>query len=160
MDYATYLVHHGIKGQKWGIRRYQNPDGTLTAAGRKRYYNSDGTMTKYETRARYEANKLMRGRGIEKALLAGREKEVAQIKAAAEKKALELAKNNMEAIRNQDTQGLTEELSAFISKHLSDLTSDITINTPSGRRAVDWLVNVQGMSVDDFIITAIVGKHK
>lgn len=37
MDYTTYLVHHGIKGQKWGIRRYQNPDGTLTEAGRKRY---------------------------------------------------------------------------------------------------------------------------
>ncbi len=26
------LYHHGIKGQKWGVRRFQNPDGTLTAA--------------------------------------------------------------------------------------------------------------------------------
>lgn len=32
-----YLAHHGIKGQKWGIRRFQNSDGSLTPAGRKRY---------------------------------------------------------------------------------------------------------------------------
>lgn len=34
MESCLYLSHHGIKGQKWGIRRYQNPDGTLTAEGR------------------------------------------------------------------------------------------------------------------------------
>lgn len=31
-----YLAHHGIKGQKWGIRRYQNPDGTLTEEGKRK----------------------------------------------------------------------------------------------------------------------------
>lgn len=31
-----YLAHHGIKGMKWGVRRYQNPDGTYTAAGLRR----------------------------------------------------------------------------------------------------------------------------
>ena len=31
------LMHYGIKGQKWGIRRYQNEDGSLTSAGRKKY---------------------------------------------------------------------------------------------------------------------------
>ncbi len=34
--YTEELYHHGIPGQKWGIRRYQNKDGSLTAAGRKR----------------------------------------------------------------------------------------------------------------------------
>lgn len=29
------LYHYGIKGQKWGVRRYQNEDGSLTAAGKK-----------------------------------------------------------------------------------------------------------------------------
>lgn len=32
-----YLVHHGILVQKWGVRRYQDKDGSLTAAGRERY---------------------------------------------------------------------------------------------------------------------------
>ena len=32
------LIHWGIKGQKWGVRRYENPDGTLTKAGMKRYH--------------------------------------------------------------------------------------------------------------------------
>lgn len=36
-EYATYLAHHGVKGQKWGVRRYQNEDGTLTAEGIERY---------------------------------------------------------------------------------------------------------------------------
>ena len=35
--YGNELYHHGIKGQKWGVRRYQNEDGTLTEEGKERY---------------------------------------------------------------------------------------------------------------------------
>lgn len=35
--FTDELYHHGIKGQKWGVRRFQNEDGSLTAAGKARY---------------------------------------------------------------------------------------------------------------------------
>lgn len=34
---SNYLMHHGIKGQKWGVRRWQNADGTFNEAGKRRY---------------------------------------------------------------------------------------------------------------------------
>lgn len=44
-DLGSSLYHHGIHGQKWGRRRFQNSDGTLTAAGKARY----GTGTSLDT---------------------------------------------------------------------------------------------------------------
>ena len=51
------LWHHGIKGQRWGVRRYQNADGSLTAAGRKRYDRDirENNAKKKENRAIIDA---------------------------------------------------------------------------------------------------------
>jgi hypothetical protein len=58
----NYLAHHGIKGQRWGIRRYQNEDGTLTAEGKARQKNgesrlldSSGNADKIKKVAKYAA---------------------------------------------------------------------------------------------------------
>ena len=56
IPFSDELYHHGIKGQKWGIRRYQNEDGTLTAEGRQRYGTVENMRNQIgleEAQARY-----------------------------------------------------------------------------------------------------------
>lgn len=42
--YENHLQHHGIKGQRWGVRRYRKKDGSLTPAGKKRYSMSEDAI--------------------------------------------------------------------------------------------------------------------
>lgn len=49
MTNSNALCHYGTKGMKWGVRRYQNTDGTLTAAGKKRYSDDDQNEARSDT---------------------------------------------------------------------------------------------------------------
>ena len=51
-----YLAHFGIKGQKWGVRRFQNQDGTLTAEGKERY--SSANQDARNSRTKKKASKM------------------------------------------------------------------------------------------------------
>lgn len=52
------LYHHGIRGMKWGVRRYQNKDGSLTPAGKKRMYREmfDSESKDLKERRKYTAD--------------------------------------------------------------------------------------------------------
>lgn len=52
-----WLAHHGIRGQKWGIRRFQNEDGSLKPAGEGRYYDPKSDGKRPSTKARVKENR-------------------------------------------------------------------------------------------------------
>lgn len=74
------LYHHGIKGMKWGVRRYRNYDGSYTQAGLKRY---DKAMETYEKRkSEYKTAKSSGLKGdtlkLKKAKVKGAKREVSK----------------------------------------------------------------------------------
>lgn len=110
------LMHHGIRGQKWGVRRYQNADGSLTSAGKKKY----GTKTNFE---RVQAAKKA---ASPEAMKAKRDRERAQARTEAEiakykKKAGLIDKDSEKSKSSNDRpksykEMSNEELSALITR--------------------------------------------
>ena len=49
-DEGIYLAHHGVKGQRWGVRRFQNPDGSLTEKGKRRMETLQGKSDKLDAK--------------------------------------------------------------------------------------------------------------
>ena len=58
--YKNSLCHHGIQGQKWGVRRFQNPDGTLTPEGKARYNKNLDLAKQHIDDAQYLRSELKR----------------------------------------------------------------------------------------------------
>ena len=105
IHYDSVIEHHGVKGQKWGVRRYQNPDGTLTDEGKKRLGRmSPDTvrkeMQKAVNKARSEkygfSNRWSRDKGI------GEQSEKVHESQKQKQKAWETSESYKRAVRETD----------------------------------------------------------
>lgn len=98
--YDEELQHWGIKGQKWGVRKYQNKDGSLTPAGRKRY----GSLTEAVGAVKAAHIKAKR-----KKQLAAARKVAAEKKAAADQRAKDIADGKISA-RKMTSEELQKQI--------------------------------------------------
>lgn len=123
MENKNYLAHHGTKGQQWGIRRWQNPDGSLTPAGREHYRYGDerDSSSKYdikrlkaETKAKikYEKAQQKMNAKLEKVKNAEKEKKAKQ--KAAEKAIKDREKAEQHA---RDVAEQKKQITEFKKKH-------------------------------------------
>lgn len=73
---GEYLAHFGVRGMRWGQRRYQNPDGSLTALGRKRYGVEGSRSARGMT---HDLNKLDKEQAYAKKRISTFDKKVARL---------------------------------------------------------------------------------
>lgn len=108
------LCHHGILGQKWGVRRYQNPDGSLTDEGRKRYGKPLSTkiMKAEKKMDPYEVNRLANDKNL--------------LKAAKKNTLLELTKKDL-----QDSKKVYDEETERLNKAIWERAQREIRNDPS-----------------------------
>lgn len=169
------LYHHGIKGMKWGVRRFQNKDGSLTNAGGKRYNGSDYKPRKSigeKISAYRTASKRKKNLAKAREAAAAKRKAEAEAKAAAEQR-----KKDVEAGKISARKMTTEELNDRINKmnlekrytELMEQTNPSTKATKVGKDFVQkmWKDAVQPALADagrqllkDAIIKSVNKKSK
>lgn len=134
--YGESLYHHGVKGMKWGVRRYQNPDGSLTAKGKKRYYDKSGNLTKKGIKFNKEQEDKF-------------QRTVKSVKANAEimnKNKISEAKRDLKKLHKENSEQYMKERDKWIRQEgeykdqdyyaFKDIAADKWFTSESGKREV------------------------
>ena len=135
------LQHHGTKGMKWGVRRYQNKDGSLTAAGRFRYAASKvGEKISGAVKKKIEERRVekLRKKPISKLTDAELKERIARL--TEEKKAFDLKKSMSSIDQNQAVTG-KRFVNAAVNKVIAPAMVD------AGKQVLTSWIKKQGMDL-------------
>lgn len=163
MDNTT-LTHHGILGMKWGVRRYQNKDGTLTAAGKKRY---DAEVEKIKAREKVIKNYKRTQAKFDK--LEAKRKELDEAEKLIKERE-DKAKNRgntsrptpkkTKSIKDMSDDELREVISRLdLEKRYSDLVKNNASQSPSkGRKFVEDVISSAGSNIAKQAVAYMMGR--
>lgn len=144
------LMHHGTKGMHWGIRRYQNKDGSLTPAGEKRYASQkaryEAEKAKYTEKRRTLANKME---------TKAKKNEIKDLKkeAAEEKQKYKSEKKSVKDMSNEELQAAINRIQ--LERRYSELTAK---QTSRGKKFVMDVLEASGKSVAKDLTTYAMGS--
>lgn len=113
IPHSDYLAHHGIKNQKWGQRRFQNYDGSLTSEGRKRYGIGESNQSRRE---RKQAEKAKAKAAKVRAKASGKKKAEAQKLQDQKQKRMEYLRDHPEKIYKYRKELTQDDVTEIMQK--------------------------------------------